>query len=180
MSGKIKKISSKVDYDTPRIKIIKERFRLPDNKEFDYYRIKKDDFSVIVPKEGENTWMVTTYRFTVMKNLLEFPAGYLEKGESPLSAAKRELKEETGITARKFTYLGWVYAEVGLSDMRCHIFLAEKLTFGEQELDENEQGTKVRKVKIAIVLKMIKEGKIKNEGTIKAFFFYLLSNNLKI
>lgn len=180
MANKIKKISSKVDYSAARIKILKERIKLLDNKEFDYYKVKKDDFTVIIPKEGENTWMVTTYRFAIMKNLLEFPAGYIEKDESPLKAAKRELKEETGIIAKKFTYLGWVYAVIGISDMKCHIFLAEDLAFGKQELDENEQGTKVKKVKIAAVLKMIKEGKIKNETTVKAFFFYLMKNNFKI
>lgn len=171
---KWKKISSKLDYKAPYIEIFKEKIRLPDKKETDFYRLKKDDFVVIMPKEGNSVYTIEGYRFSIMAKSLEFPGGYLEKKETPLQAAKRELKEEAGITARKFTYLGWFYDYIAMSDMKGHVFLAEDLVLGKQNLEDVEQGMKVRKIKISDLVKAIRTRKIKNEATLKAFLFYLL------
>ncbi|MFZ2349455.1 MAG: NUDIX hydrolase, partial [Candidatus Bipolaricaulis anaerobius] len=56
--------------------------------------------------------------------LWEIPAGVLERGERPLAAAKRELLEETGLTARRWRYLGTVYPTPGYSTERTYLFLA--------------------------------------------------------
>jgi ADP-ribose pyrophosphatase len=70
---------------------------------------------------------------------LEIPAGKLDsKSEDPLEAAKRELREETGATADKMTYLGKYYPTPAYSDEVIHMYLAEGLKFGEQSLDDDE------------------------------------------
>lgn len=70
----------------------------------------------------------------------EFPAGLVEEGEDPLEAAKRELFEETGAVAEKWTLLGNVSPNSAFMDNRQYFYFAEDLSIkGEQHLDLNEQ-----------------------------------------
>jgi ADP-ribose pyrophosphatase len=66
-------------------------------------------------------------------------AGAIEKNETPLAVARRELKEEAGITAKKIKRLGWLYSDYGKSDQKGYVFLAEDLKFGEQKPDDLEK-----------------------------------------
>lgn len=174
MARKIKKISSKVDYKCPYFEIVKEKLTLANGKNSDWYFLKRKDFVIIIAKDGNYTYMVELYRFSIKKKSLEFPAGYIEKGENPLSVAKRELKEETGITANKFTYLGWYYSYVGMSDQKAYVFLAEDIAFTKQKLEEAELGMKVKKIKISKVGNSIRKGKIRSAHSINSFYIYKL------
>ncbi|MDP3056980.1 MAG: NUDIX hydrolase [bacterium] len=177
MAGKIKKISSEVDYKTPYFKIVKSGFLIPGQKKPIYwYLLKRASYAAILAKEGNYFYMVETYRFAVEKKMLEFPAGVIEKGETPRVAAKRELGEEAGIVAKKFTFLGWYYAFVGMSDSKSYVFLAENLSFTKQKLDESEYGMKVKKIKISDVENLIRKGKIRGEHSINSFYIYKLKN----
>lgn len=73
------------------------------------------------------------------RNALEIPAGTLEPEEPPLEAAIRELAEETGYTAAKWTHLTDLIPSPGVLSERIHLFLAEELTVGEQNLEPCEQ-----------------------------------------
>ncbi|WP_326017931.1 NUDIX hydrolase [Streptomyces endophyticus] len=75
-------------------------------------------------------------------DLLFFPGGRREGGEDALTGVKRELKEEAGVTASSWTALG-NYAMTLASTARIHLFLAQNLTLGPQELTENEQDFKL-------------------------------------
>lgn len=176
---KWKKISEELDYERPFIKMTKETFVAPYGKNEVFYKIKKDDFVVILPMDGDHVFLVDTYRWAVDKKSLELSAGFIEKGETPLLAAKREMKEETGISAKKFTYLGWYYVWMGMSDIKGHAFLAENLRFGKQELELDEYGMKLKKIKLADVGGLIKKNKIVNGTTFNAFYLYSLFLNNK-
>jgi len=78
------------------------------------------------------------YRHATGKYLWEIPAGRLEAGESPLGAAKRELAEETGFRARRWSKLTSYYASPGFLAEKMNMFLAEDLTAGPTNLDEDE------------------------------------------
>ena len=70
--------------------------------------------------------------------MLEIPAGKMEYGEDPLECGARELIEETGYKAEEFTHLGEYYATPGYCEEKLNIFLARKLTFVGQNLDDGE------------------------------------------
>ena len=83
--------------------------------------------------------LVRQYRYAVRQILTEIPAGKLDApGEDPLEAAKRELREETGATAREMIPLGDYYGSPAVMGERIRMFLARGLTFGETEFDEDE------------------------------------------
>ena len=93
----------------------------------------------IVPVDGRgNVYLVRQYRYPVGDSLLEIPAGKLEYGEDPLQCAVRELSEETGFSAGKYTYLGGVSPSPGYCRETIHIYLATELSAGQSHPDENE------------------------------------------
>ncbi len=83
--------------------------------------------------------MERQYRYAHRRVFYEIPAGKLDSAdEEPLSAAMRELREETGAVAGKVTFLGRVDTTPALIDEKIHMYMAEELSFGERELDEDE------------------------------------------
>jgi ADP-ribose pyrophosphatase len=112
--------------------------------------------------------LVRQYRLPADKYLWELPAGRLDDGEKPLQAAKRELKEETGYTAKKWTKLASYYASPGFVQERMTIFLAEDLTSGEATPMDDER-IEARWFKRKELASMIKEGKIEDGKTLIGF-----------
>ena len=81
---------------------------------------------------------VRQFRYPYMEEVLELPAGKLEKGEDPLEAGKRELREEAGVTAEQYINLGEFYPSPGYTNEVIYLYGARNLTQVEQELDEDE------------------------------------------
>ena len=81
---------------------------------------------------------VRQFRYPYKEEVLELPAGKLNKGEDPFESAVRELREETGAVAEKYTPLGKLYPTPGYCGEIITMYLAENLVFGEQALDEDE------------------------------------------
>ena len=95
---------------------------------------------MIAPMIG-NEFLVTIEPrvFTEKGVAVSFPAGYIEQGEEPIDAAKRELREETGCISDKFIHLDSFYQDEGVSSAYNHTFLALNVKKEyEQNLDENE------------------------------------------
>ncbi|MEG0780697.1 MAG: NUDIX hydrolase, partial [Oscillospiraceae bacterium] len=86
----------------------------------------------------DNVVLVTQYRYVFGRTLLEIPAGKLEPGEDPASAAIRELREETGAVPDEFLPMGKLFASPGCYGETLWLFLARGLTFGETQPDEDE------------------------------------------
>lgn len=82
--------------------------------------------------------MVRQFRKPAERVMLEVPAGKIDEGENPETAALRELKEETGYTAGKIRKLTQMYPSVGYSEEILHLYLCTELTAGETCFDENE------------------------------------------
>lgn len=93
----------------------------------------------VVPVDNDGCVIaVRQFRYPFMKELLEIPAGKLEKGEDPLECAVRELSEETGFSAAEMIPLGAMYPSPGFCRETLYIYLALGLTPGEAHLDEDE------------------------------------------
>ncbi len=88
--------------------------------------------------ENGNVFVVNQYRYAYGEELLELPAGKLEKGEDPFEAAKRELAEEAGVIASEFINLGTFYPTCGYCDEVIYLYGAKNLTMTQQHLDDDE------------------------------------------
>ncbi len=83
----------------------------------------------IVVRDGEGqVLLVRQYRAPAGREMWEIPAGTVEPGERPLATAKRELLEETGVSAGTWSFLGTVFLTPGYSDERIHLYLAEGIS----------------------------------------------------
>ncbi|MFB5605534.1 MAG: NUDIX hydrolase [Nitrosarchaeum sp.] len=110
--------------------------------------------------------------------VIEIPAGTLEKREDPMKCAFRELKEETGYSAKKMTPLITYYPSIGYNTEAIHCFVASGLKkITDLKLDEDEI-LSVVKIDFEKVISMIKSGKIQDSKTICAVLTYAVKKKL--
>ncbi|MBQ2697368.1 MAG: NUDIX hydrolase [Clostridia bacterium] len=93
---------------------------------------------IVALDKEDNVLLVRQYRYPIGAELIEIPAGTLGRGEDPGECGIRELWEETGAVAGRFTSLGSTLSSPGFSDQRIYLYLAEELSFGQGQLDEDE------------------------------------------
>lgn len=117
--------------------------------------------------------LVRQFRLPAGKVLLEIPAGTLSPGEEPLECAKRELKEETGYSAGKWSKLTSLFLAPGYSTEYIHLYLAEELSYGDVEPDEDEIIDLVP-MPFAKALEMVRKGEIEDAKTVCALLLYNL------
>ena len=106
-----------------------------------------------------NTWLVGQYRYTLEQYSWEIPEGGGMIGVDPLDSAKRELLEETGISATKWTKILDLHLSNSVSDEAGIGYIAQGLTFGEAEPEDTEDLV-VKKVPFETVFQMTMDGKI--------------------
>ncbi len=119
---------------------------------------------VIPVTDNREIVCVRQYRYPFHEALLEIPAGKLDTpDEDPTSAAIRELREETGAVCEKLTYMGLYYPSPAILDEKIYMYMAEGLTFGETDFDEDEfleiLKIPVDELKDAVLNGRIKDGK---------------------
>ena len=132
-------LSSEEIYTGPVFRITKDAVRLPDGRTGRRDLVHTLGGVVILPVDDQGrVTLVRQFRYAHGEALLEAVAGKLEKGEEPFPAAQRELREETGFTAKKWTPLGKIETSPGFLTEKLWLFLAEELTQGEQQLDDGE------------------------------------------
>ncbi len=111
------------------------------------------------------------YRHAAGQFLLELPAGKIDKGETPLAAAKREMIEETGYRAKKWKKLVRYYPSPGFVGEWMEIYLATGLSLGVAEPEEDER-IEIRLMPLSEVVKLILAGKIHDGKTIVGALLY--------
>jgi ADP-ribose pyrophosphatase len=124
------------------------------------------------PRRGEpRVLLARQYRHAAKKYLWELPAGRLEPGETPLAGARRELAEETGFRARKWSKLTSFFASPGFLAEKMKVFLAENLTAGDESPDPDEIITH-RFFDLSKALQMAATNKLEDGKTILALLLY--------
>jgi 8-oxo-dGTP pyrophosphatase MutT (NUDIX family) len=98
-----------------------------------------DWVNVVAITPAKDVVLIEQYRFGSAQVTLEIPGGVIDPGEDPVTAGRRELAEETGYTARRFTLLGHVEPNPAIQTNRCYTVLAEDAEpAGSQHLDDRE------------------------------------------
>ena len=114
----------------------------------------------IVPLDEEgNTWLVGQYRYTLNQYSWEIPEGGSPIGTDPLVSAKRELKEETGIIAKKWTKILDFHTSNSVTDEAGIVYLAQDLTIGDASPEETEE-LRLMKIPLDEAIDMIYSGEI--------------------
>jgi len=119
-----------------------------------------------VTDEGKMV-MVRQYRKAANRVMLEAPAGKIDRGEEPLAAAVRELKEETGYTAGTVKLLTKFYPSVGYSEEMLYLYLCTDLVPGETCFDENE-ALDIEEMDLDVLYRMALDGDIEDGKTVIA------------
>lgn len=127
--------------------------------------LHKGAAAVIPLTDDGSAVMIRQFRYAHHREYLEIPAGKLDSiDEAPLDAAKRELREETGMSAERYTYLGVIDTTPALIDEKIHLYLAEGLSEGEMELDDDEF-VSVEKIPLPVLVEMVMSGEIRDSKT---------------
>ena len=132
-------VSSEEIFKGKIVHLFRDTVRLPNGKEATREVMRHVGAAAVVPLTDDgNVILVRQYRYPFAQVMLEIPAGKLDPGEEPLACAKRELLEETGVSAQDFVYLGAFYPSVAMLDEVIHLFLARGFTKGVANLDADE------------------------------------------
>ena len=134
-------IETKACLDAKKIRFEINKFLLPNSMEGEFGIIRHPGAALAVPitNSGE-VIILRQYRFACSRRILEFPAGTLEAGESPIESIKREIQEESGYAAERWDDLGEMLPCPGYSDEKINLFLARDLNKLERKPkgDEDE------------------------------------------
>jgi len=136
----MKTISSKELIRTPIFHVTFDHAVDPDGFEIKRAIVQHGGSAVMMPvDERKNILLVRQYRLPARQYLWELPAGRVDKGETVLQTAKRELAEETGFRARNWKKLAMFYPSPGFLAEKMTIYLATGLTEGKQAPMEDER-----------------------------------------
>lgn len=164
-------ISSELVYDGSFIKLRRYEVRLPDGTQAVREYFRHPGAVVIIPLfDDGRVVMERQFRYPNDRVFIEFPAGKLDYGEDPLLCAQRELREETGYSAKQWHYVCTIHNAIAYSDEHLDIYLAQDLSESEQELDDGEF-LDVFTARTTEVLEWMRTGKISDVKTIVGAFW---------
>jgi ADP-ribose pyrophosphatase len=149
------------------------KMKSPTGRKFTHHVVVHPGAAVIVPVlPGYRFVMVRQYRTAIQRNMLEFPAGTLEKGESPIHCAKREIVEETGYRGQKWTKIGSFFPASGMSTERMYLFVAEDLVRDQKVALDPDEFLEREIVAFKDLKRWILSGRILDAKTVLGFFYY--------
>lgn len=164
-----KKVSSEVKYENPWISLTEYNVITPAGTNGIYGKVhfKNIAIGVIAIDSDDNTYLVGQYRFPLDLYSWEIPEGGCPEGTDWLAAAKRELKEETGFEAGKWTEILQMHVSNSVSDELAVVFVAEELVAGDAEPEETED-LKVIKMPFTEAVEWVMNGKITDSISVAA------------
>ena len=175
------KLSSKTIYKNEWIRLREDQVITPTGTKGIYGVVEtKPAIGVIPLTDDLQTYLVGQYRYTLDVYSWEIPEGGGLDGEDILAGAQRELLEETGLTAKKWTYLDTMYTSNSITNEIGYLYLAEELTEGEARPDHTED-LQIRKLPFMEAWDMVLKNEIKDSLAVIGLmrvYNYLIKNNL--
>ncbi len=160
-----KSVNSETKYDNPWIRLDHHEVINPNGNRGIYGKVHFKNIAVsIVAVDEENfTYLVGQHRFTIHSYSWELPEGgcLISGKEEPLSAAKRELFEETGLKASKWLYMGEIFLSNSVTDEKAMMYLAKNLVKGEPNPEDSES-LQVKRIPLTEAIEMAKNGTIQD------------------
>ncbi|MDE7168274.1 MAG: NUDIX hydrolase [Clostridia bacterium] len=171
-----KKLHGKTIYDGKILKLEVDEVELPDGTTSKRECVRHSGGAAVLCVVDGKVLLVKQYRYLYGKEIYEIPAGKLERGEDPLIAAARELKEETGMSADLIPYIK-LYPTPGYTDEIIHVYLAKNCRGGgNQSLDDGEFLSVCSKP-LNEVLSLIESGEICDGKTVAAIYKFVSESN---
>jgi 8-oxo-dGTP pyrophosphatase MutT (NUDIX family) len=163
------RLSSKTIHKNPYYSVSEDSVIKPDGSE-GIYNVTEFNGAVFVVAmdKASNIYLVAQWRYTNNNYSLEVPCGHIDKNEKSLVAAKRELKEETGLVADKWESLGFVYPANGILSGKHYVFIAMDLHETADNAQVEEGITSMQKASLTEIFQKIKVGEISDSDTISA------------
>ncbi len=162
-------LDKKTVYESPWISVSHHDVLNPAGNPGTYSIVHFKNFAIgVLPLDKDyNTWIVGQFRYPFNMYTWEIPEGGGPLKIDPLESAKRELQEECGIVANKFTFIQHMQLSNSATDEVAYLFIAQDLSFTKSSPDENEE-LHVKKIHFDELYKMVEEGKITDSLTVTA------------
>ena len=127
---------------------------------------------MIIPLlDAEHVLLERQFRYPLGRAIVEFPAGKIDAGEPPFECARRELLEETGYTARRWSYLGGLHNAIAYSDEKIEIYLAEDLERNGSPTPDAGETLEVFEAPWRQLLEWVRDGSVTDVKTMVGAFW---------
>lgn len=156
-------ISEEIVYDNKWITVTHEKVITPSNTKGIYGTVHLKNYAIgIIPiDEDGNTWLVGQYRYPLKKYSWEIPEGGGLLATDILLSAQRELREEVGLIANKWTQIATTYTSNSITNEKAILFIAQDLQITNNAPDETEQ-LQIKKLSLLSAFNMAMNGEIQD------------------
>jgi len=166
-------LSSRPVFQGKVFSVRQDRIRLASGKEAQLDVIDHPASVTIIPSDGYGgIWFVRQYRHAAAGELLELPAGTLNPGEEPIACARRECREEVGMSPGRLTLIGECWLVPGYATEYMYFYLAEDLSQSPLAPDEDEEIQPVR-MTLDEARGLASRGEIRDAKTLVGIFLLL-------
>lgn len=172
MLTQLEQKSSEVILENPYWQYRKDTYSLPSGTKGDYHYIHSHGSVFVIPVTDEGKLiLLRQYRYLNRRESIEFIGGGIKEGQSAEVAARAELSEEAGITAKELQKIGEFNPFNGVTDEICTVFVAKGLSFGAAKPEESEEFERLEHPP-HVLREMIARGEIWDGMTLAAFALY--------
>lgn len=164
-----KRLSSRIVFDNPWITVREDQVINPGGgrNEYGHVQFKNRAIAILPLANNGDTWLVGQDRYTLGEYSWELPMGGGPLDESPLLAAQRELREETGLTASDWREYMKLHTSNSVTDEVAFVFIARELEQGETEFEQTEN-IAVRRLPLADAIAEVRQGLITDAISVAA------------